>query len=77
MLRPIRRVRSQGPRCVKQTSEKIEVKVPYQRSPYAVKFEDRLQKRLQDKRDAPAEMRGNLPRKSMSSKNEDNILFTF
>ena len=40
---------SQGLHCVKQTSEKIKVrrlvkykfKIPHQRSPYAVKFEDR------------------------------------
>ena len=38
---------------------KIQVKVPHQRSPCALKFEDRSQgRRLKDKSDAPAETRG-------------------
>ena len=67
--------------CVKQTSEKIKVrrlvkcksKGPHQRSPDAMKFEDDLQKRLQDKSDVPAEMRGNLPGKSVSLKRKTKL----
>ena len=48
---------------------KIQGKIPHQQIPYAMKFEDRyLQERLQDKSDAPAEMRWNLPRQFASSK---------
>ena len=38
-----------------------------------MKFEDDLQKRLQDKSDVPAEMRGNLPGKSVSSKRKTKL----
>ena len=56
---------------------KIQVKLPHQRNPYAVKFEDRSRGELKDKSDAPAEMRGDLPRLSISSKKRKNcILFT-
>ena len=49
--------------------KKIQVKIPHQRSPYAMKFEDRdLQERLKDKSDAPAETRGDLPNIFTSSK---------
>ena len=60
---------------------KIQVKHPHQRRPYAVKFEDRSQetsrigptKRLKDRSDAPAETRGNLPRISTSSKKRKKL----
>ena len=69
VLGPIRRVRftrtalrqanileNKGP-----SLNQIQVKVPHQRSSYAVKFEDRSQERLQDKSDAPAARHGILP----------------
>ena len=40
---------------------KIQVKVLHQRSPYALKFEDRSQE-VKDRSDVPAETRGNWPR---------------
>ena len=44
---------------------KIQVKLPHQRSPYAMEFEDRSQeRRLKDKNDVPAETLGDLPRKA-------------
>ena len=55
---------------------KIQVKIPHQRSPYAVKFEDRSPEeiaRLQHKNDVPAEMRGNLPGKSLRSKRKTKL----
>ena len=64
---------SRGLHCVKQTSEKIKVR-------HMVKYKSGnlrtiLQDRLQDKSDAFAEMRGNLPWKSLSSKKEDKATF--
>ena len=71
--------------CVKQTSEKKKVR---RTGKYKSKFlisevpslwnlRSDLQKRLQDKSDVPAEMRGNLPGKSLrSKKKEDKATFS-
>ena len=80
ILGPIRRVRfsravlrpgnireSKGP-----SLNEIQVKLPHQRSPYAVKFEDRSQ---EDKSDAPAEMRGDLPRNICKLKEREKATF--
>ena len=59
---------SQGLRCVKQTSEKIKFR-------RWVKYESTvlINERLQDKSDAPAETRGDLPRISVSSKRKTKL----
>ena len=70
VLSPIRRVRftraalrqanirdNKGP-----SLGKMQVKNSHQRSPYAVKLEDRSQEETERQSDAPAETRGNLPR---------------
>ena len=56
---------------------KIQVKIPHQRSPYAMRRRKTLLKeRLQDKSDAPSEKRGNLLRISTSSDEiQSDILF--
>ena len=57
---------------------KIQVKIPHQRCPHAMKFRRQISKkrRMKDKSDAPAETRGDLPRISISSKKKKTcILF--
>ena len=73
---------SQGVHCVKQTFEERKVR---RSGKFKSKFliseatlwclRTDLQEGLQDRSDAPAEMRGNLPGKSVSSKKEDKATF--
>ena len=66
VLGPIRRVRFQETTRRHanirenrgQSLGKILVKVPHQRSPYALKFEDRSQEEIEGRSDVPAETRG-------------------
>ena len=83
VLEPIRRVRftraalrqanigeKEGP-----SLGKIQVKCPHQRSHHAMKIDGSLRGRMKDRSDAPAETRGNLPRKSKNLKKEDKATF--
>ena len=81
ILGPIRRVRfTRAPLCQANIRDnkglslnKIQVKLPHQRSPYAMKFEIGLRRRLKDRNDAPAETRGDLPRVSIISKKKTRL----
>ena len=55
---------------------KIHVKRPHQRSPYAVKFEDRSQEETERRERCAVETRGHLPRISISS-NKGRELHSF
>ena len=52
---------------------KYKSRIPHQRSPYAVKFEDRSHWQTERKSDAPAETRGNLPRTSLISEKRKKL----
>ena len=82
VLRPIRRVRFTSA-ALRQANirekkgpslGKIQVKMPQLRSPTLCNLRTDLQERLRDKSDAPAEMRGNLPGTSKSSKRKTKLL---
>ena len=74
VLGPIRRARFTRTALIKQKSvNEIQVKLPHQRSPHAVKFEDRSQEKTKRQERCARGDGGDLPRISFSSKKRNKL----